>query len=92
MADDTADPQLFMTPEVQALAEKRLILSSDIRDVLRHAETTGEKIQNSANGHFITSHQIAAVTYWVEYSSQDAGFVIHNVYSHRMTVGPGRMS
>jgi len=26
------------------------------------------------------------VTYWVEYSREGEGFVIHNVYSHRMTV------
>jgi Fe-S oxidoreductase len=90
MTDDIAVPALFMSSEVQALAEKRLILLSDIRQVISHAETTGAKIKNSETGHFIASHQLAAVTYWVEYSVQDEGFAIHNIYSHRMAVGVER--
>jgi len=87
MVDETAVPELFMSPDVQALAEKRLILSRDIRQVISHAETSGAKIKNAESGHFVASHRLAAVTYWVEYTPKDGGFVIHNVYSHRMTVG-----
>lgn len=87
MADDNEGPELFMSPEVRALAEKRLILESDIRAVIRHAEASGAKIRNRESGHCIAGYRPAAVTYWIEYSPEGDGFVIHNVYSHRMTVG-----
>ncbi|PKU24912.1 pyridine nucleotide-disulfide oxidoreductase/dicluster-binding protein [Telmatospirillum siberiense] len=80
-------PRLFIDPGVRALAEKRLILESDMRGVIRHAETSGVKILNRETGHFVASHQPAAVTYWVEYSPRGEGFAVHNVYSHRMSLG-----
>lgn len=88
VADRADGPELVVSPEVRALAEKRLILDDDIRAVIRHAEQTGAKIWNREKQRFVASHQPAAVTYWVEYTPrEDGGFVIHTVYSHRMSLG-----
>jgi len=54
--------------------------------VLRHAGLTGEKINDPSTGHIIVRHRPVSVTYWVEYSCGDSGFIIHNAYSHRMEV------
>jgi glutamate synthase (NADPH) small chain len=81
------DPiKLLVSQKVSELMEKRMILAEDVRKVIAHAESTGEKIENAATGTFLASYRPVAVTYWVEYSVVDDGFAIHNVYSHRMEV------
>jgi hypothetical protein len=94
------DPMtLIVSPEVQALMEKRMILMEDVERTIAQAEASGRKIADQTTGRTIASHRPAAVTYWVEYSPQHppqhsgggsgdcATFVVHNVYSHRMKVG-----
>ncbi|MDR3439966.1 pyridine nucleotide-disulfide oxidoreductase/dicluster-binding protein [Telmatospirillum sp.] len=92
MIDEQDLPELNVSPKVHALAEKRLILLSEVRDVIAHAETTSEKIRDSKSGHFIAAFRPHAVTYWVEYSLEGEGFAVHNVYSHRMKVGTDQPS
>jgi hypothetical protein len=77
---------LIITPEVAQLMEKRMIMIEDIRGVIAHAESTGEKIVDAANGRFMASFRPVSVTYWVEYSVEEGKIVAHNVYSHRMEV------
>ena len=78
---------LIISPEVRAQLERRMILVDDVRKVVAHAEATGEKILHPQSGRFIACYRPAAVTYWVEYSVQQTGIVIHKAYSHRMQVG-----
>jgi hypothetical protein len=92
MADDPELLRLYLKPDVQALAEKRLILEGDIRAAIRHAESSGRKIKDARTGHLIACHRPAAVTYWVEYMPEGESFVVFNVYSHRMAVGPEQAS
>lgn len=82
--------KLIVSPEVSELLERRMILEEDLQQVLDHAETTGEKISDPATGHFIIRYRPVSVTYWVEYSYGDSGFIIHNAYSHRMEVAGDR--
>jgi hypothetical protein len=92
MIDEQDLPELNVSPKVHALAEKRLILLSEVREVIAHAETTSEKIKDSKSGHFIAAFRPHAVTYWVEYSPDGDVFAVHNVYSHRMKVGTDQPS
>jgi len=78
--------KLIISPEVSELLEHRMILEEDLQQVLHHAEMTGEKIRGPKTGHFIARRRPVSVTYWVEYSCGDKGFIIHNAYSHRMEV------
>ncbi len=90
-ADEGDAMNLIVSPEVLATMEQRMILMEDVERVIAHAEASGEKIEDRATGRTIASHRPAAVTYWVEYSSEGSGeggsFVVHNAYSHRMEVG-----
>jgi hypothetical protein len=78
---------LIITEEVRQVLEKRLILVEDIRRVIEAAEKTGGRLVNKNTGHSLASQKVGSVTYWVEYTPQEAGFVIHNAYSHRMELG-----
>jgi NADPH-dependent glutamate synthase beta subunit-like oxidoreductase len=81
------DPiKLLISPEVVQLMEQRMILAEDVQKVIAHAESTGEKIEDTVTGRYLASYRPVAVTYWVEYSAIDMGFEVHNVYSHRMEV------
>jgi len=78
--------KLVIASEVAELLERRMILEEDLLQVLRHAENTGTQIKDVKTGHLLAQHRLVSVTYWVEYSRSDAGFIIHNAYSHRMEV------
>jgi glutamate synthase (NADPH/NADH) small chain len=78
--------QLQLSEEVAARVDERLILEEDIRQVIAYAERTGNRFLNPATGHYLAYYKPANVTYWVEYTPTDAGYCIHNAYSHRMEI------
>ncbi len=63
-----------------------MILVEDLRQVIEWAERTGSKLVQKKTGHYLAHYRPGTVTYWVEYSADQEGFVIHNAYSHRMEV------
>jgi hypothetical protein len=69
---------------VGRLMEARGIRKEDVQEVIRHAETTGEKFINPSSGRSLASFRPDRVTYWVEYSAAGGGFQVHSAYSHRM--------
>jgi Fe-S oxidoreductase len=88
-AEEGPGMKLIITPIVSELLERRMILEEDLLEVIRHVERTGDKFKDPKTGHFIARFRPVSVTYWVEYSSSDSGFIIHNAYSHRMEVVGG---
>jgi glutamate synthase (NADPH) small chain len=78
--------ELITTPEVEQVMEQRMITAEDIRQVIAHAESTGEKMEDPTAGRFLATYRPAVVSYWVEYSIQGKAFAVHNAYSHRMKV------
>jgi glutamate synthase (NADPH) small chain len=77
---------LNISEHVRQLMEQRMILVEDLERVIDWAERTGNKLVSRQTGHFLAHHAPTTVTYWVEYSPVDDGFVIHNAYSHRMQI------
>lgn len=65
--------------------EKELILVDDIKRVVYHAEKTDEKLEYE-NGHFLSHLKVGHNTYWVEYQLCEDGFLVHNTYTHRMSI------
>jgi len=82
----TPSIELRISEEVSKLLEKRMILIEDVRRTVENAELTGDKLESLATGHSLASYRSSCVTYWVEYSSDEGAFVVHNAYSHRMEV------
>ncbi|MDR1659657.1 MAG: FAD-dependent oxidoreductase [Desulfovibrio sp.] len=77
---------LAVSPETRARMEDDLVLDSDVRSVIEYAERTGNKLLNTATGHFFAYFKPAYVTYWVEYTSDEHGFTIHDAYCHRLEI------
>lgn len=65
--------------------EQELILVDDIKRVVYHAERTDEKLEYE-NGHFLSHLKVGHNTYWVEYQLCEDGFLVHNTYTHRMSI------
>ena len=86
VAEMQASVQVEISREMFDVMQKRMILLEDVQQTIRHAEATGEKLTDQETGRFIAHFRPACVTYWVEYSRQDDGFLLHNAYSHRMLV------
>ena len=77
---------LRISDGVRELMAQRMILVEDVEQVIQWAESTGARLVQKKTGHFLAHYRPGTVTYWVEYSSDEDGFTIHNAYSHRMEI------
>ncbi len=77
--------RLLFAPELTARMDKDLLLEEDVRRVVEHCESTGEKLLHSDGG-FSGRLRLGVVTCWVRYRPEDDGFRIIQVYSHRMSI------
>lgn len=84
--DRQADVNLIISESVRRDMEDAMILVDDVAKVVANAESTGNKLKNTETGHYLAYLQPLKVTYWVEYSPQDDGFIVHNAYSHRLEI------
>jgi hypothetical protein len=80
------DIRLILTPEVEALLEKRRILLEDVRRVVGEAERGGRALAHPQTGRLKACHRPFRTTIWVEYTPTPEGYQVHAAYSHRMDV------
>ncbi|MDR3561564.1 MAG: heterodisulfide reductase-related iron-sulfur binding cluster [Negativicutes bacterium] len=81
-----AEVRIAFSASVRSSMEDRMILVEDVTKVIVHAEKTGDKMEDVTSGHYIAYFRPVSVTYWVEYSPQEDGFLVHNTYSHRIEI------
>lgn len=86
VTDTQTEVKLIVSTDVRRVLEDRMILDADVAQVIAHAEATDDKFADTASGRFLACHRPASVTYWVEYSPTDGGFLVHNAYSHRIEI------
>ena len=75
-----------MDEELRRALEEQLVRLDDVRAVIAHAERSRAFFVDSASGRRLASYRPRAVTYWVQYSPAETGYVLHGVYTHRMEV------
>lgn len=71
--------------------EKKYILREDVEQAVAGLEATGMRFQEQNSGHYVGAWKPRHVTFWVRYSKDDTGYVLHDAWCHRMTV-PGTSS
>lgn len=74
------------TPEAEERMDDRMILRSDVIQVLQHLRESGEAVLEEDTGLLVTRERLGNVTFWVKYSETEKGYLVHSAYSHRMTV------
>ena len=78
---------LIMKDEaVAALLDQRHILDQDIKQVISHAEATGEKLYQKDTGRYLGKLTTENATFYVEYSPSGNGYQVHTAYFHRTQI------
>ena len=81
------ETKLQVGDEVKKLLEERHISEEEVKKVIDFAETKGEKLyQQEANG-YLAKSRLGEVTIYVEYSTDENGYIVHTPYSHRSKIG-----
>lgn len=78
--------QIEYTEEALKMMDDRMILKSDVIQVLRSLRETGEAILDSETGLCITRKRLGNATFWVKYTEIEGGYKVHSAYSHRMNI------
>lgn len=81
---------LRISRELRDIMARRLILVENAAETIEYAEKTGNKVLRPTDDHYFAHYQPGIITYWVEYSLTDEGFVLHNAYSHRLELLDGQ--
>ena len=80
------ETKLYYPLELEEQLEKRLILESDICQVIAQAEREQNRIWDKDSGVFIAHKKVGHVTYWVYYREREDGYEIIKTYAHRMQI------
>ncbi len=74
------------TPEAEAMMDDRMILKTDVMQVLQHLQETEEAILDEETGLYVTRCRLGNVTFWVKYRPIPQGYRVFGAYSHRMNI------
>ena len=77
--------QYEIAEDVRQNMHDRMILESDVVQVLEHADATNEMLYNKAKDVYFSRLRIGNVTFWVEFRKQDDCYEVLHAYSHRMS-------
>ena len=86
MTENRPDFDVEYTAEARELMDDRMILTSDVEEVLKHVRESGEAIRDEETGLLIACFRLGNVTFWVKFTETEKGYLVHRAYSHRMTV------
>ena len=81
--------QLIMDENIKSKINTELILEEEIQEVIHWAESSGEKVIDTAKACVVAHKQIGIITIWVSYQPEDDAFRVYNAYSHRMQIVKG---
>ncbi len=74
------------TPEAEEMMDDRMILKTDVIRVLQSLRETGEAVLDGDTGLCVTRARLGNVTFWVNFTETETGYLVHRAYSHRMNV------
>lgn len=74
------------TEEALIMMDDRMILKSDVEQVLADCRETGEAVFDEPTGQIIARSRLGNVTFWVRFTETETGYLVHRAYSHRMNI------
>ena len=73
--------------QVSEHLETRHILDEELKMVIHHAETEGEKLYQPESNRFLAKMRIANATFYVKYSvTGENNYAVHSAYFHRAEI------
>ena len=79
--------KLILSDEFRNIMNQRNVCEDYLRQVIHFAESTSNKLMNTATGQIIAHLKIDNITCWVEYLPESDGYRVSNTYMHRMEIG-----
>jgi hypothetical protein len=79
--------KLQVSDEVKKLLEERHISEEEVKKVIDFAETKGEKLYQQEANRYLAKSRLGEVTIYVEYSTDENGYIVRTAYSHRSKIG-----
>lgn len=77
---------LEYTQEAEAMMDDRMILKTDVIQVMDHLRQSKEAVYDEETSLFITRYRLGNVTFWVKYREIPDGYQVVAAYSHRMNI------
>jgi hypothetical protein len=79
------DYKLSFTDEARTLMDDRMILTEDVIAVMDDFRENGEAIEDE-DSLLVARRRVGNATFWVKFSLEDGGYLVHRTWSHRMKV------
>ena len=83
--EEKLDYKLSFTDEARSLMDDRMILVEDVIAVMNDFRESNEAIEDE-DGLLVARMRVGNATFWVKFSLEDDGYLIHRAWSHRMKV------
>jgi glutamate synthase (NADPH/NADH) small chain len=78
--------KLQLSDEVKQKLEDRHILEDEIKQVINHAETSGEKLYLPDDNRYLAKLRIGKATFYAEYSIEPDSYVVRSAYAHKSEI------
>lgn len=75
--------KLQVSSEVKQLLEERHILEDEVRQVIHHAETGGDKLYLPDENRYLAKLRIGKATFYVEYAIEQGSYIVGSAYAHK---------
>ncbi len=89
-APEVASSHLNIEEPLRRLLDERWIMDSEILAVIEEAESGGPRLKRKDSEVYLAHSVLGERTLWVQYSRRGDLWVVHDSYSHRMTIGEVR--
>lgn len=80
------DIKLQVSDEVKQLLGERSILENEVKRVIHHAETEGDKLYHPEENKYLAKLRLGLAAFYVEYSIEEDGYVVRTAYAHRCRI------
>lgn len=78
--------KLQVNDEVSKRLEERHILEDEVKQVIHHAETEGEKLYEPDANKYLAHLRIGNATFYVEYSVEPGNYIVRSAYAHKSEI------
>ena len=81
-------PPLMLDDGILAKLDKQLLLVEEVQETIASSYETGIQLLDESTGWIVAHKRIGIITIWVffEPNPDGEGYLVHNVYYHRMKV------
>lgn len=75
--------KLQVSNEAKQLLEERHILEDEVKQVIHHAETEGDKLYLPDENRYLAKLRIGKASFYVEYSVEQGSYIIRSAYAYK---------